>query len=128
MQARATPLSPSEWKDMLRTAVRPAGLGAEGGAASAGPLAAEEETPPGAVLLDVRNAYEWDAGHFRGAARPLEASLFMPRERYMSDIQRLGSGHQRPGSQHHIVEERLPVVMCCDQTCAALCKACMGRA
>ncbi len=24
------------------------------------------------VVLDVRNGYEWDAGHFQGAARPLE--------------------------------------------------------
>ena len=24
------------------------------------------------VLLDLRNGYEWDAGHFHGAARPLE--------------------------------------------------------
>jgi predicted sulfurtransferase len=24
------------------------------------------------VMLDVRNDYEWDAGHFQGAARPAE--------------------------------------------------------
>lgn len=24
------------------------------------------------VLLDVRNGYEWDAGHFQGAERPVE--------------------------------------------------------
>jgi predicted sulfurtransferase len=24
------------------------------------------------VILDVRNGYEWDAGHFVGAERPLE--------------------------------------------------------
>ena len=24
------------------------------------------------LMLDVRNSYEWDAGHFEGAARPLE--------------------------------------------------------
>jgi hypothetical protein len=27
----------------------------------------------GAVVLDVRNGYEWDAGHFQGAVRPAEA-------------------------------------------------------
>ena len=27
------------------------------------------------VVLDVRNQYEWDAGHFRGAERPLEVGL-----------------------------------------------------
>lgn len=26
----------------------------------------------GPVVLDVRNGYEWDAGHFQGAERPLE--------------------------------------------------------
>ena len=26
---------------------------------------------PRPIVLDVRNAYEWDAGHFQGAARPL---------------------------------------------------------
>lgn len=26
--------------------------------------------PP--LVLDVRNSYEWDAGHFVGAERPLE--------------------------------------------------------
>ena len=25
-----------------------------------------------AIVLDVRNGYEWDAGHFSGAQRPLE--------------------------------------------------------
>ena len=27
------------------------------------------------VVLDVRNQYEWDAGHFQGAERPMEVSL-----------------------------------------------------
>ena len=80
LQARATPLSPSEWREMLRTAVSPAGLGSSTGeevfgTAGTASRAEEEGTPPGAVLLDVRNAYEWDAGHFRGAARPLEVHL-----------------------------------------------------
>ena len=35
---------------------------------------AEGSSGGGAVVLDVRNAYEWDAGHFVGAARPLEVS------------------------------------------------------
>ncbi len=66
MQARATPLSPSQWQEMLRTAVQPASMHRAGGL----------KTPDGerssAVVLDVRNAYEWDAGHFVGAHRPLE--------------------------------------------------------
>ena len=66
-QARATPLSPTQWQDMLRRAVQPATL--QGGAAQA-PLKGSSSRD--AVVLDVRNAYEWDAGHFVGAARPLE--------------------------------------------------------
>lgn len=48
-EARATPVSPKKWKEM----------------------AAEAEAK-NVVMLDVRNDYEWDAGHFRGAARPAE--------------------------------------------------------
>ncbi len=46
---RATPLAPPEWKQMIAQA--------------------EERK---AVVLDVRNGYEWDAGHFDGAERPAE--------------------------------------------------------
>jgi predicted sulfurtransferase len=48
--ARATPLKPSQWRDFLNNGVN-------------------GQQP---VVLDVRNSYEWDAGHFVGAARPLE--------------------------------------------------------
>lgn len=30
------------------------------------------------LVLDVRNSYEWDAGHFEGAARPLEVRGPLP--------------------------------------------------
>ncbi|KAI3436466.1 hypothetical protein D9Q98_005883 [Chlorella vulgaris] len=50
--ARAIPTQPAEWKRMLK----------EG---------RSSDKPP--LMLDVRNSYEWDAGHFEGAARPLEA-------------------------------------------------------
>lgn len=73
---------------MLRTAVAPAALsrGAGGSdaptAATAGSSGGTGTVPGGlagghaqeVVVLDVRNAYEWDAGHFVGAKRPLEAS------------------------------------------------------
>lgn len=49
-EARAVPLSPKQWEEML--------------------LKGENEKRP--IVLDVRNAYEWDAGHFAGAERPLE--------------------------------------------------------
>jgi predicted sulfurtransferase len=48
--ARATPLNPSQWRDFLHNGV-------------------QGQKP---VVLDVRNSYEWDAGHFIGAERPLE--------------------------------------------------------
>lgn len=44
-------LQPAEWKRML----------SEGATSGKPPL-----------VLDVRNSYEWDAGHFVGAERPLE--------------------------------------------------------
>ncbi|KAG2497051.1 hypothetical protein HYH03_005050 [Edaphochlamys debaryana] len=47
--ARATPLEPREWADMIAQAK-------------------EKKI----VVLDIRNDYEWDAGHFEGAERPLE--------------------------------------------------------
>ena len=80
-QARATPLTPSEWQEMLRSAMAPATLGAGGGApggisggASGGNLGGPSAggNAQEVVVLDVRNAYEWDAGHFVGAQRPLE--------------------------------------------------------
>mmetsp|Transcript_17607 Transcript_17607/g.49216 ORF Transcript_17607/g.49216 Transcript_17607/m.49216 type:complete len:493 (-) Transcript_17607:279-1757(-) len=52
--SRATPLKPSEWRQML----------AEGAGGARRPL-----------LLDVRNNYEWDAGHFKGSARPSEENF-----------------------------------------------------
>ncbi|MEW5313610.1 MAG: hypothetical protein WDW38_005164 [Sanguina aurantia] len=47
--ARATPLQPAAWKQML---------------------ADSQKTKT--IVLDVRNDYEWDAGHFSHAARPSE--------------------------------------------------------
>lgn len=110
VQARAKPLQPREWQELLcasqlicpedspaqqssatgAPAVAPgqargaaAGLkmstgsrpGQDVSTAAAladsmgGPLGADQHQP---VLLDLRNGYEWDAGHFQGAARPLE--------------------------------------------------------
>ena len=31
--------------------------------------------PDTAVLIDVRNGYEWDVGHFQGAVRPVQESF-----------------------------------------------------
>ncbi|KAL1224068.1 Rhodanese-like domain-containing protein 8 [Cardamine amara subsp. amara] len=54
---RAKPLEPSEWKRKLKD------------------LTDDDEAAPSSsgrscILLDVRNGYEWDVGHFRGARRP----------------------------------------------------------
>ena len=48
--SRATKVSPKDWRDMLSNGI-------------------DGKRP---LVLDVRNAYEWDAGHFEGAERPLE--------------------------------------------------------
>ena len=48
--SRATKVSPKDWRDMLSNGV-------------------DGKRP---LVLDVRNAYEWDAGHFAGAERPFE--------------------------------------------------------
>ena len=56
---RASPLTPSEWREKLEARKR---LETE----------APGDTSEGRklLLLDVRNDYEWDIGHFEGAKRP----------------------------------------------------------
>ena len=61
MQNRARPLSPTEWQAMLRDA-QPSSVSKD-----------DREKQP--IVMDVRNDYEWDSGHFNAAARPLEVSL-----------------------------------------------------
>ena len=56
--ARATPLTPGQWAAMLP---------------KTGTADADPSTSP--IVLDVRNAYEWDAGHFEGAGRPVEVEF-----------------------------------------------------
>lgn len=70
LQARAQPLAPGEWRAMLRGAVPIQGAAAGEGPGGRRDGEAAERRP---VVLDVRNAYEWDAGHFLGAERPREA-------------------------------------------------------
>ncbi len=89
---------------MLRNAVAPATLGADGGAAGGTPGGASGGNLGGpsaggnaqeVVVLDVRNAYEWDAGHFVGAQRPLEV-----RFRYFFTIQSLMTCCFKPCNRH----------------------------
>lgn len=54
--AGATPLTPQEWHAKLRSSHRSPGA-------------------PAPLLLDVRNGYEWDAGRFEGAERPVTESF-----------------------------------------------------
>ncbi|ONM11822.1 Rhodanese-like domain-containing protein 8 chloroplastic [Zea mays] len=54
---RATPLTPSEWKERLE-------------ARTCLDVSSGETSGRGLLLLDVRNDYEWDVGHFEGAQRP----------------------------------------------------------
>jgi len=62
--ARAKPLSPKEWHDNL--------------------IKVNENAEDAPLLLDVRNGYEWDVGHFRGAERPVQESF---RETVYTNVQ-----------------------------------------
>ncbi|XP_052181623.1 rhodanese-like domain-containing protein 8, chloroplastic isoform X2 [Diospyros lotus] len=54
---RATPLSPSQWQLQLEAVNR-------------ADQVSTWNSNTNSILLDVRNGYEWDIGHFRGAQRP----------------------------------------------------------
>ncbi|CAK8579805.1 unnamed protein product [Lathyrus sativus] len=54
---RALPLSPSEWRDRLQ-------------AINKNDPHSKDYSNRNNIILDVRNGYEWDIGHFRGAQRP----------------------------------------------------------
>ncbi|KAF7813448.1 rhodanese-like domain-containing protein 8, chloroplastic [Senna tora] len=54
---RATPLAPSEWRKRLESINRT-------------DPTSNEHSDTNYILLDVRNGYEWDIGHFHGAQRP----------------------------------------------------------
>ncbi|PWA96292.1 rhodanese/Cell cycle control phosphatase superfamily protein [Artemisia annua] len=54
---RATPLTPTEWKKKLEIA-------------NSVDAVSHSNQNKDVILLDVRNGYEWDIGHFRGAQRP----------------------------------------------------------
>ncbi|XP_071711485.1 rhodanese-like domain-containing protein 8, chloroplastic [Rutidosis leptorrhynchoides] len=54
---RATPITPAEWRQRVE-------------AANKINVSSSSNISRDAILLDVRNGYEWDIGHFRGAQRP----------------------------------------------------------
>ncbi|XP_058732365.1 rhodanese-like domain-containing protein 8, chloroplastic isoform X2 [Vicia villosa] len=54
---RALPLSPSEWRKRLEVINK-------------NDPHSKDYTNRNNIILDVRNGYEWDIGHFRGAQRP----------------------------------------------------------
>ncbi|KAJ8748594.1 hypothetical protein K2173_007584 [Erythroxylum novogranatense] len=54
---RATPMTPSQWKIRLQALHEKADI-------------SKSVHDSSFVLLDVRNSYEWDIGHFHGAKRP----------------------------------------------------------
>ncbi|XP_010277321.1 PREDICTED: rhodanese-like domain-containing protein 8, chloroplastic isoform X3 [Nelumbo nucifera] len=53
---RAIPIAPSEWREKLQNRKKHG--------------ASNSELTRKFILLDVRNGYEWDIGHFHGAQRP----------------------------------------------------------
>ena len=64
--ARAKPLKPTEWHEMLGKVI--------------------ERRSDAPVLLDVRNGYEWDVGHFKGAQRPVQESFRETVETNVDDV------------------------------------------
>jgi predicted sulfurtransferase len=62
------------------------------------------ETDDAPVLLDVRNGYEWDVGHFKGASRPVQESF---RETVETNVDDCVSG---PLSG---VDKKKPIMMYC---------------
>lgn len=72
---RAVPLSPAEWRTRLKS------------------QDSNHDTAHGGqkrcILLDVRNGYEWDIGHFHGAQRP-EVDCFKSTSFGLSDLQTKG--------------------------------------
>lgn len=68
--ARAVPLTPKEWREKLETRQKQSD--------------SELLNVKKVLLLDVRNRYEWDVGHFQGAQRP-EVECFKSTEFGLSD-------------------------------------------
>ncbi|KAI0528734.1 hypothetical protein KFK09_001276 [Dendrobium nobile] len=58
---RATLLTPAEWRERLQASINPFELPNK---------ASGSNHDRRSLLLDVRNGYEWDVGHFQGAERP----------------------------------------------------------
>ncbi|XRB06468.1 rhodanese domain-containing protein [Pycnococcus provasolii] len=81
---KAAELTPEQWEEKLKQAES----------------LPEEQRP---LLLDVRNAYEWDLGHFDGAARPTRRRV--PRHaRRRHLVRQRGMGHGRA----HAARQRKP--------------------
>lgn len=89
---RATQVKPGEWKKMLSNA-KDVTTTVQGANKSKGP-----------VVLDVRNSYEWDAGHFEGAQRPQEECFWETP---------IGNGEADIPEQLKDVDLETPVMMYC---------------
>ncbi|XP_042961422.1 rhodanese-like domain-containing protein 8, chloroplastic isoform X2 [Carya illinoinensis] len=74
---RATPLPPSKWRKRLE-------------AVDGIDDASHENSSSNYILLDVRNGYEWDIGHFSGAQRP-SVDCFRSTSIGLSPIQNVAS-------------------------------------
>ncbi|KAL9224786.1 hypothetical protein vseg_000789 [Gypsophila vaccaria] len=74
---RATPLTPVEWRKRLNSL-------------HSSDAAANNNQTKACILLDVRNGYEWDIGHFHGAQRP-EVDCFRSTSFGLSDAEVIDS-------------------------------------
>ena len=76
-EKRGTPMSPREWHERIGDV-----------------LAGKKDAP---LLLDVRNGYEWDVGHFKGARRPVQESF---RETVATNVDGVTGGNVSDGTTH----------------------------
>ena len=65
-------MDPADWKRMLQSA----NATESSEDSHLGAAMTQDQAKP--VILDVRNSYEWDGGHFVGAERPSEVQHINP--------------------------------------------------
>jgi rhodanese-related sulfurtransferase len=71
-----------------------------------------DEKPDAPLLLDVRNGYEWDVGHFRGAQRPVQESFRETVETNVADRSATDPNGSNPGPLAG-VDKSKPIMMYC---------------
>ncbi|GJP36018.1 hypothetical protein CLOM_g20559 [Closterium sp. NIES-68] len=112
----ATPLSPAEWRrkiEAMERGEREGDSGEEGEKRHEGRQGEAAECTKKILLLDVRNGYEWDVGHFAGAVRPpvdnFRSTEFGLHEEDVGATTALQQQHQQQQQGEEEVEDPLSV-------------------